>query len=72
VRRRGSLAELRQFAVEALAIHHEHRERDLASAREMALFALREGDARRAEGIRHRIARLERKLAGRAASQLFG
>jgi uncharacterized protein len=72
VRRRGSLAELRQLAVEALAIHHEHRERDLASAREMALSALREGDGRRAEGIRHRIARLERKLAGRGASQLFG
>jgi uncharacterized protein len=72
VRRRGSLAGLRQLAVEALAIHHEHRERDLASAREMALFALKEGDGRRAEGIRHRIARLERKLAGRAASQLFG
>jgi uncharacterized protein len=72
VRRRGTLGELRQVAVEALAIHQEHRERDLASAREMALFALREGDGRRAEGIRHRIARLERKLAGRAASQLFG
>jgi uncharacterized protein len=72
VRRRGSLAELRQLAVEALAIHHEHRERDFAGAREMALFALTEGDGRRAEGIRHRIARLERKLAGRAASQLFG
>jgi uncharacterized protein len=72
VRRRGSLGELRQVAVEALAIHHEHRERDLAGAREMALFALREGDARRAPGIRHRIARLERKLAGKAASQLFG
>jgi uncharacterized protein len=72
IRRRGSLAELRQLAVEALAIHHEHRERDLTRAREMALFALREGDVRRVEGIRHRIARLERKLAGRAASQLFG
>jgi uncharacterized protein len=72
IRQRGSLAELRQLAVEALAIHHEHRERDLTSAREMALFALKEGDGRRADGIRHRIARLERKLAGRAASQLFG
>ena len=29
VRRHATAAALRQFAVEALAIHHEHRERDL-------------------------------------------
>lgn len=66
VRRRGSLNELRQLAIEALAIHHEHRDRDLTSARKLALFGLQEGDARRADGLRHRLARLERKLAGRA------
>nr|MBA3888750.1 ribonuclease H-like domain-containing protein [Acidobacteriota bacterium] len=62
-RRDGALGELRQVAVEALAIHHEHRDRNLASARELALFALQEGDGRRAEGVRHRIARLDRKIA---------
>ena len=67
VRRHATAAALRQFAVEALAIHHEHRERDLAMARELALFALQEGekdggDHRRADGYRHRLARLERKL----------
>jgi uncharacterized protein YprB with RNaseH-like and TPR domain len=66
VRRRGTLNELRHMAIEALAIHHEHRDRDLTSARELALFGLQEGDARRADGLRHRLARLDRKLAGRA------
>lgn len=71
VRRRGVLAELRQCAVEALAIHHEHRDRDLMSARELALFALEEGDARAAGGMRHRLARIERKIAKRKDAQLF-
>ena len=35
-----------QFAVEALAIHHEHRERDLETARELAIFALKESSKR--------------------------
>ena len=46
-RRSATAATLRQFAVEALAIHHEHRERDLETARELALFALKEGQGRR-------------------------
>jgi hypothetical protein len=71
LRRRGSLADLRQCAVEALAIHHEHRDRDLMSARELALFALQEGDARSADGLRHRIARLDRKIAKKRDAQLF-
>jgi uncharacterized protein YprB with RNaseH-like and TPR domain len=75
VRRNATAAALRQFAVEALAIHHEHRERDLAVARELALFALQEGekdggDRRRADGYRHRLARLERKLASREDRKL--
>jgi tetratricopeptide (TPR) repeat protein len=66
-RRNETVAVLRQFAVEALAIHHEHREVDLQTARELALFALRENKdggkgSRRADGYRHRLARLERKL----------
>jgi uncharacterized protein len=71
VRRIAGLSELRRFAVEALAIHREHRERDLTSARELALFALEESDGRRADGIRHRLARLNKKLAQKTNAQLF-
>jgi uncharacterized protein YprB with RNaseH-like and TPR domain len=50
-------------AIEALAIYHEHRARDLASAK---LFALRgvelEAAAARGDAARHRLARIERKL----------
>ena len=60
--RRGLLGELRQVAVEALAIHQEHRAKDLAGARELALESLEE-PGRRSESVRHRLARLERKLA---------
>jgi hypothetical protein len=67
VRRNATAAALRQFAVEALAIHHEHRDGDLQTARELALFALKERreegrNDRRAEAYVHRLARLERKL----------
>lgn len=71
VRRIAGLGELRQFAAEALAIHHEHRERDLGSARELALFALEEADGRRADGMRHRLARIDRKIAQKTDAQLF-
>lgn len=51
-------------AVEALAVHHEHRERDLREARALALRALgQERDPRRREAVSYRLARLERKLA---------
>jgi hypothetical protein len=70
-RRHRIAAALREFAVEALAIHHEHREQDLGAARELALFALDEGvDGRRADSYRHRLARLERKLAKKENAQL--
>lgn len=72
-RRHGSaLAALHQFALEALAIHHEHRARDLDTARELARFALEaEPPSTRARGMRHRLARLDRKLAGKKNAQLF-
>lgn len=71
-RRNRVVAALREFAVEALAIHHEHREQDLTTARELALFALDEGlDGRRADSYRHRLARLDRKLARKENAQLF-
>jgi uncharacterized protein len=71
-RRERTLAALRAFAIEALAIHHEHRERDLTAARELALFALEEdGMASHADGMRHRLARLDRKLSKKQNAQLF-
>ncbi|HVL67431.1 MAG TPA: ribonuclease H-like domain-containing protein [Vicinamibacterales bacterium] len=70
--RRGVLGDLRQVAVEALAIHHEHRAKDLAGARELALASLDECDDGRAESVRHRLARLDRKLGRRSDAQLFG
>lgn len=64
-----------QEAAEALAIHHEHRDRDLTAAKTFALKSLEleppdswqyPTGRRRAGGgdaLRHRLARLERKLA---------
>lgn len=68
--RREMLGDLRQVAVEALAIHQEHRARDLAGARELALAALEEAGGRAPE-VRHRIDRLERKLSKRRVASLF-
>jgi uncharacterized protein len=71
VRRRDhALDSLREFAIEALAIHQEHRVRDLHAARELALFALEEHTgSRRADGMRHRLARLDRKLSKKRNAQ---
>ena len=55
-------AALRREAKEALAIHHEHRLKDLQSARQHALDLLREGVANPGR-VQHRLDRLERKLA---------
>ena len=67
---------LRQYAVQALAIHHEHRERDYEGAKELALQLLEdpdEGGLRvRAEATKHRLARLEKKIARKNDSHLFG
>lgn len=50
-------------AIEALAIHHEHRVRDLAVAKRLVLRGL-EIDGTRVGGdaARHRLARIERKI----------
>jgi uncharacterized protein YprB with RNaseH-like and TPR domain len=75
-RRSILLAPLRQYAVEALAIHHEHRERDYEGAKELTLRLLDECDEGslrpKTEATRHRLARLERKIAGKNDSHLFG
>ena len=62
------LGPLRQYAAEALAIHHEHRERDYEGARELTLQLLDESDE---DATRHRLARLDRKLAKKRDSHLF-
>ena len=69
--RRREVADVRQFAAEALAIHLEHRRRDFHAAREHALFVLEECGERRADGVRHRLARLERKILKTQNAQLF-
>jgi len=70
----GCSSAIEREAIEAMAIHHEHRVRDLESAR---LFAV-ENVARARSGTRpehgrkarHRLDRIERKLAGGGARLL--
>ncbi len=59
-------------AAEALAIHAEHRARDLTGARSFALKSLGV-DAHRGwnDAVRHRLARLERKLSGEVGRVLL-
>jgi uncharacterized protein YprB with RNaseH-like and TPR domain len=67
----GCPAAIRREAREALAIHHEHRSRDLETARALVLDVL--ADARmpawRARAA-YRLERLDRKLAGRSTPRL--
>lgn len=50
-------------AAEALAVHHEHRVRDLAAARSFALRTMEVGlAAPRNDAVRHRLDRIERKM----------
>ncbi len=49
-------------ASEALAIHHEHRVRDLAAAKAFALRSLESGTHWN-EAVRYRLARIERKMS---------
>lgn len=59
----GCPAAIRREATEALAIHHEHRERNLEAARMFALKSLETGtEAAWGDAVRHRLARIERKM----------
>lgn len=58
---------LERLAFEALAVHHEHREKDLALAKK---FAEALNDENGDEGIRRRLHRLERKISERQAPLL--
>jgi len=61
---RGCPQQLERDATAALAIHHEHRRRDLGAAKSFALRSLESG-VRPAwrDAVQHRLARLERKMA---------
>jgi uncharacterized protein YprB with RNaseH-like and TPR domain len=59
-------ARYRREAREALAIHHEHRLRDLHAAKSLVLDALAESPGQRYRAqAEHRLRRIERKLASR-------
>lgn len=65
------LMPLRRFALEALAIHHEHREKDYAGAKELALLLMDDEARGGGDSARHRLTRLERKIARNNNSHLF-
>ena len=55
---------LHSEAREALAVHYEHRDRDLDAAHEWATTVYHvESDNRRRDAFAHRLARLKRKIA---------
>ena len=59
----GSPAHIVREATDALAVHYEHRRRDLRAAKSYALQSLEfQGSPTREGAIRHRVARLDRKL----------
>lgn len=59
----GCPSTLRREARQALAIHHEHRSRDLKTARMFVLDALAENpSARWREDAQYRLARIDRKI----------
>jgi hypothetical protein len=64
----GCPAHVAREANEALAIHNEHRSRDLAAARSFALCSL-EADPRSSwrDEVQHRVARIDRKIERTAA-----
>jgi uncharacterized protein YprB with RNaseH-like and TPR domain len=65
----GCPREVTREAMQALAIHHEHRVRDLAAAKIFALRSLgEESDAAWGDAVRHRLARIERKISERRRS----
>ena len=59
---RFGLSPVERRAAEALAIHHEHRARDLRKARQYAESLRTETNGRTRERILHRLSRLNRKL----------
>jgi hypothetical protein len=66
-RRWGGPAGLERRAIEALAIHHEHRARDLAAAHAYADRLRQQTSGRRHDDAAHRLGRIERKLKSKGA-----
>jgi hypothetical protein len=73
VRSRDGRSSLDVLANEALAIHHEHRRRDLETARQYAEALERQASARARRDVDHRIKRIDRKLGrtGKGVGTLF-
>ena len=67
---RASMSPLERRAIEALAIHHEHRARDLPAARTLAEQLNRHGSGRARELAAHRLGRINRKLEARGKNLL--
>jgi uncharacterized protein len=59
---RRPLTRLERRAAEALAIHHEHRAKNLKTAKRYAEAIRETTSTREAEAVEHRLSRLERKL----------
>jgi tetratricopeptide (TPR) repeat protein len=69
---RGCPAAYSREAMEALAVHHEHRARDLETARDFALQSLQwPTTAARQQAVKYRLARLDRKLGSGTCSIPF-
>jgi len=67
---RGCPQTIAAEAAEALAVHHEHRVKDLDSARRFAA-RLAPVTVRQTHAVEWRLSRLDRKLAARSAAGLF-
>lgn len=61
-RRYGAPPAIEQRAVQALAIHHEHRARDFATAHRYAERLNRQASGRARQNAAHRLGRIEKKL----------
>jgi len=65
---RACSAGIAREATEALAVHHEHRERDLNAAKTFALRSLQlQATAARQQAVQYRLARLDRKMGSQPA-----
>jgi tetratricopeptide (TPR) repeat protein len=67
--RRGAMSPLARRATEALAIHHEHRVRDLPAARSYAAQLQADAAGRTQQDAAHRLGRIDRKLATRESKE---
>jgi len=69
---RGCPPPIARAAMEALAVHHEHRVRNLQEARRFAMRSLQFNiTLARQHAVQHRIARLDRKIGAASAASLF-